>query len=245
MCPTTYQRPPTSRWLTSGLSSTSSCPSSRFWSTHTWTLSGHSPKFCLLDKVLRNRNDEDREINHHGRPVEVGEAESSPANGVIKVISNIIWIGVLSRDILLFFPSLPRFLRKIWLLWTRRFNWRHYKVSIAGEISYDIYNYNQSLITFISLSNIESILTTNTRSDKKFQGYIKLLNFLPQNEVEFCLVFLFNLLYIWATINQCETLTSNIKHLKIKIWISGWTEKTRRRNTWRDVKGIKCELSVI
>ena len=32
-----------------------------------------------------HRDDEDREINHHGRPVEVGEAESSPANGVIKV----------------------------------------------------------------------------------------------------------------------------------------------------------------
>ena len=26
----------------------------------------------------KKRNDEDREINHHGRPVEVGEAESRP-----------------------------------------------------------------------------------------------------------------------------------------------------------------------
>ena len=27
-----------------------------------------------------NRNDEDREINHHGRPVDVGEAESRPGS---------------------------------------------------------------------------------------------------------------------------------------------------------------------
>ena len=32
-----------------------------------------------------NRDDEDREINHHGRPVEVGEDENVPSNGVIKV----------------------------------------------------------------------------------------------------------------------------------------------------------------
>ena len=31
------------------------------------------------------RDDEDREINHHGRPVEVGEGENLPSNGVIKV----------------------------------------------------------------------------------------------------------------------------------------------------------------
>ena len=29
-------------------------------------------------KFSQNRNDDDREINHHGRPVEVGEAESMP-----------------------------------------------------------------------------------------------------------------------------------------------------------------------
>ena len=28
----------------------------------------------------KTRNDEDREINHHGRPVEVGEDESRPGS---------------------------------------------------------------------------------------------------------------------------------------------------------------------
>ena len=37
-----------------------------------------------------NRDDEDREINHHGRPVEVGEAENLPSNGVIKVNSELL-----------------------------------------------------------------------------------------------------------------------------------------------------------
>ena len=32
-----------------------------------------------------NRNDDDREINHHGRPVEVGEVESRPASAINKV----------------------------------------------------------------------------------------------------------------------------------------------------------------
>ena len=32
-----------------------------------------------------HRDDEDREINHHGRPVEVGEDENVHSNGVIKV----------------------------------------------------------------------------------------------------------------------------------------------------------------
>ena len=34
----------------------------------------------------KNRNDDDREINHHGRPVEVGEAESRPENTVQVVL---------------------------------------------------------------------------------------------------------------------------------------------------------------
>ena len=32
------------------------------------------------------RNDEDREINHHGRPVEVGGDNSRPASGITKVL---------------------------------------------------------------------------------------------------------------------------------------------------------------
>ena len=32
------------------------------------------------------RNDDDREINHHGRPVEVGEDNSRPASGITKVL---------------------------------------------------------------------------------------------------------------------------------------------------------------
>ena len=102
----------------------------------------------------------------------------------LKISSRLIWdfLMVLSR--FSHFGIFCRSLIKISLLWTRRFNSRHYKLSIAGEISYDIYNYNQSLAIFIflclilniiSLSNIESILTTNTRSDKRFQSYIKLL----------------------------------------------------------------------
>ena len=31
-------------------------------------------------KTKTARNDEDREINHHGRPVEVGEDESRPGS---------------------------------------------------------------------------------------------------------------------------------------------------------------------
>ena len=43
-----------------------------------------------------NRDDEDREINHHGCPVEVGEDENVPSNGVIKV--NLI-LNFLSKSI--------------------------------------------------------------------------------------------------------------------------------------------------
>ena len=43
-----------------------------------------------------NRDDEDREINHHGRPVEVGEDENVHSNGVIKV--NLI-LNFLSKSI--------------------------------------------------------------------------------------------------------------------------------------------------
>ena len=34
------------------------------------------------------RNDEDREINHHGRPVEVCEAEFGPDGSMVKVVDN-------------------------------------------------------------------------------------------------------------------------------------------------------------
>ena len=42
---------------------------------------------------MGNRNDDDREINHHGRPVEVGEVESRPgsANQVIFTTMIVIW----------------------------------------------------------------------------------------------------------------------------------------------------------
>ena len=40
----------------------------------------------MKEKVCTKiRNDDDREINHHGRPVEVGEAESSP-EGTVQVV---------------------------------------------------------------------------------------------------------------------------------------------------------------
>ena len=126
MCPTTYQRPPTSRWLTSGSSSTFYFLLSRFWSTHTWTLSGHSPKFCLSDKDLRNRNDEDREINHHGRPVEVGEDESRP-DSTVKVICK-------THSYLLPLTTFSRLLTKILLPWMSRFNWRHWRASTTGSL---------------------------------------------------------------------------------------------------------------
>ena len=131
MCPTTCRRPPMSRWSTSGWSSISFFPSSRFLSTHTWTPSGKF--FSRRIKIsFWNRDDEDREINHHGRPVEVGEAESSPANGVIKVNLTSSYNRCLVKRYFIVFPSLPRFLRKIWLLWTRRFSWGRWQVSTAG-----------------------------------------------------------------------------------------------------------------
>ena len=88
MSPTTCPRLPMSRWLTCGLYSTSCFPLLRFWFTLTWTLSGI---FSFLVSFLQknNRDDEDREINHHGRPVEVGEPENmQQANNVIKVFWN-------------------------------------------------------------------------------------------------------------------------------------------------------------
>ena len=46
---------------------------------------------CLWQCFL-NREDEDREINHHGRPVEVGEAENLPSDSVIKVnVTSTFW----------------------------------------------------------------------------------------------------------------------------------------------------------
>ena len=41
--------------------------------------------FFCLKRSWENRDDEDREINHHGRPVEVGENEILPAKNIIKV----------------------------------------------------------------------------------------------------------------------------------------------------------------
>ena len=41
------------------------------------------------------RNDEDREINHHGRPVEVGGDNSRPASGITKVHNIICYISFL------------------------------------------------------------------------------------------------------------------------------------------------------
>ena len=53
---------------------------------------GHSQVFLVFWFNFckkNNRDDEDREINHHGRPVEVGEPENmQQANNVIKVFCN-------------------------------------------------------------------------------------------------------------------------------------------------------------
>lgn len=37
-------------------------------------------EYKMQNFKTKNRNDEDREINHHGRPVEVGEDESRPGS---------------------------------------------------------------------------------------------------------------------------------------------------------------------
>ena len=52
--------------------------------------------FSKKNAKTQNRNDEDREINHHGRPVEVGEAESRPKStnevGTKKLFTEIVTI---------------------------------------------------------------------------------------------------------------------------------------------------------
>ena len=81
-----------------------------------------------------NRNDEDREINHHGRPVDVGEAESRPAS-TAKVFCQCDML--LDNLFLLFFvkydPWHVRLLTKTLLLWMNKFSWRRWKASTKGE----------------------------------------------------------------------------------------------------------------
>ena len=40
----------------------------------------YKKNYKMQNFKTKNRNDEDREINHHGRPVEVGEDESRPGS---------------------------------------------------------------------------------------------------------------------------------------------------------------------
>ena len=79
------------------------------------------------------RTDEEREINHHGRPVEVGEVETGPGSSSDKVEGKIYllmpdfyrkWSPLLNRWFL--------FLRRTWLQWMRRFSWRLWKATMAG-----------------------------------------------------------------------------------------------------------------
>ena len=133
MSPTTCPRLPMSRWSTCGWYSTSCFPLLRSWSTLTWTLSGISSLLVLL-VLKKNRDDEDREINHHGRPVEVGETENmQQANNVIRVFWIEIYIEGFFSHGNLFLHCVHRFLRKILCLWTRGFSRRHWKVFTAGD----------------------------------------------------------------------------------------------------------------
>ena len=54
---------------------------------HTYMDSLRSDPFPrFLEKKSLSRNDDDREINHHGRPVEVGEQDSRPGSSITKVV---------------------------------------------------------------------------------------------------------------------------------------------------------------
>ena len=131
MSRTTCRRLPTSRWSTSGLFSISYFPSLRFWSTPIWTPSGGVKHLKFPNKgFFWNRDDEDREINHHGRPVDVGETETVQAN-VIKVKPMLLdtW-QYLTRPslrllLILFIYSSSRLLRRTLLLWMKGFSRRH------------------------------------------------------------------------------------------------------------------------
>ena len=66
-------------------------------------------------KFVRNRNDDDREINHHGRPVEVGEAETRPGS-TVQVVSIRFLSSFPETDLVLLLTQFLRLLIKILLL---------------------------------------------------------------------------------------------------------------------------------
>ena len=72
------------------------------------------------------RNDEDREINHHGRPVDVGEAESRPGSTAkvfcrCDMLLDNFFLAVFLSD-MMHACSLFRLLTKTLLLWMSKFS---------------------------------------------------------------------------------------------------------------------------
>ena len=87
----------------------------------------------VLKQNTLNRNDEDREINHHGRPVDVGEAESRPGSTAKVFCRCDMLLDFLLLSNMMHGMYTYRLLTKTLLLWMNKFSWRRWKASTKGK----------------------------------------------------------------------------------------------------------------